>query len=298
VPAETQSRRKTYPELTNSTLSHDREIEDCAPARPQSSEGDSNRTEGDSTIPQNPKPGSQESTRIPLGKGQGLTFTFTIGGATKPQLEVSNGGGSAGGNAGVSQKGENKCESLVDEHQSVGPTANFGSNVVVPDQGISSGHQTPFSSQQPSATPGNGVPLSGEVSETSIQLKLSHPCIEQHGDGRLPNLSRGTGPAPWAAIKMDIRCKPWERLDLADVAVAKLGESETSGRTSVAGETSLSAGISRIMDNATAGKTAGTLVCPRNEPRPSESLGAARPNLPRPSLEMAESAAESAKSVP
>jgi hypothetical protein len=40
--------------------------------------------------------------------------------------------------------------------------------------------------------------------------------------------------------------------------VVKLGESETSGRTSVTGETSLSAGQSRIMGDATAGETSGT----------------------------------------
>jgi hypothetical protein len=94
----------------------------------------------------NPTPDSQESTRIQFGKGRDMTqFTFTIGGATKPQILSE--GGSAGGNAGVVVNNENTCKSLVDEQQSLA-TADFDSNVVVPDQGISSGHQAPFSLQQ------------------------------------------------------------------------------------------------------------------------------------------------------
>jgi hypothetical protein len=142
--------------------------EDCASAPPQSSDGDFDRTVGDLTIDateaavvhrsapllvQHPKPGSQESTRIPLGKEHDLT-KFTIGGAAEPQLQSE--GGSAGGNAGVVVNNENNCLSLADGQRPLGSGVNFDSNVVVPDQGTSSGHQTTFSLQQSSATPGNG----------------------------------------------------------------------------------------------------------------------------------------------
>jgi hypothetical protein len=75
-----------------------------------------------------------------------------------------------------------------------------------------------------------------------------------------------------------------------DLSQEKLDTSETSGRTSdvtpvtatsvatVTGETSSSVGLKRQQVQATAGETAGTLIFPQNEPRPSESRGTAWAN--------------------
>jgi hypothetical protein len=52
------------------------------------------------------------------------------------------------------------------------------------------------------------------------------------------------------------------------------------------------------LSTSTAEETAGTLICPQNESRSSESRGAVRASSPRPSSEVTEPAAKSAESEP
>jgi hypothetical protein len=98
---------------------------------------------------------------------------FDIGVGTMPQ--PVRGGGSVGGNAQII--GNLSASSLVDAQPRALGGVNRDSDVTVPDPGNRSGHQTPGSVMQSSATPGNGVPLASEISEISSHLKDSFAAL-------------------------------------------------------------------------------------------------------------------------
>jgi hypothetical protein len=143
-----------------------------------------------------------------------------------------------------------------------------------------------------------------ECEEDPFRPKTSLLAFGQHGEALPSSPPRGTNPESWGPLKKDIRLKPCERAgilqgdDVEDLSMVKLGEPETSERSSDIGETSLSAGQSGRWCGTTVGETTGTSICPQNGPRPSESRGTLRVNLPLPSSKMTVPAADRAKSMP
>jgi hypothetical protein len=272
-------------------------------------DGDSDRTEGDLRVTateaavcacgDSTPAHSVNLSHDSSGKSVDCVLTeFAIGGTTKLQPRLGDPrlrDGSAGGDAGGVQKGTTPDSSLVDSHPSVMAlavgTVSFGSNVGAPDQGSIPVTKPLFPKSD--ATLGNGVPLLGESADKA-RRKPSHLCIGmQLREAPSSDPPRGTGPlrmlltGSLLSSEPDIWQKSCERAgipqgeDVGDLSREKSGEFETSGRTSVTGETLLSAGQSRIWCGTTVGETTGISICPQNGPRPSESQGAPRTNVTR-----------------
>jgi hypothetical protein len=189
------------------------------------------------------------------------------------------------------------------KHRALGDGSQ-GSNALTPNTGNQFGHRTSGSLTKPSATPGNGVPLVSEVSETSTRINISVAaschCEDKNG---VDVQKRVTGPLLWKSLpnQPDI----WSKSHTSPPGpkLADLGGIDTGVRAPQCSAKRSNAGgplVSRVhTELSTAGETAAAISFRQTDPDISRGIsvnaGASSPKSP-PLTDLP--AAESANRMP